>query len=207
MLRARLDLLLEHDRVAQEDGQGVVQLVRHIGEQGPHGGQLLGLVQRVALTLPVVLRGLAGRDVAQARGEQTADAGRHFLDRDLDRNHRAVGAQGLGLDASADHPLLAGHQIAVEAGLMRGTVDVRHDQLVQRPPQDRVAAPAERGDRGRIELDDPALLVDGDDAVVDHLHDRGVEALPVGQRKPVAELRVAGRLGTHRFQPSSGTKL
>ena len=82
----------------------------------------------------------------------------------------AVGAQGLDLHQAVEHRMLAGLEIALEAGLVRGAIDRRHDQLGQRLA-DRVGARvAEDAGGGVVELDDAAALVDGDDGI-----ERGVE--------------------------------
>jgi hypothetical protein len=54
-------LLLQQAGAAHHDGQRVVQLVRHAGQQAAHRAELLALAQRLALALDLLLRRRAAR--------------------------------------------------------------------------------------------------------------------------------------------------
>ena len=175
--RRALGLLLEQAGAAHHDGQRVVQLVRHAGQQAAHRGELLALAQRVALALDLAGALDALGDVAH-RGGVVHDAvelgaEQHHLHREL----AAVVAQRRHLHAPAHHPRRAAGGHARHARGMGGAVLRRHDQRAHLQAQHVGAAAAEHGLGRRVELDDAALAVGADDAGDGVVDDGGLQRL------------------------------
>ena len=108
---------------------------------------------------------LALGDVAHHRRKQAAFRQQHLGDGDFDWDVAAVGAQGLHLDQPVEDAGLAGLQITLHAGGVRAAIDRRDDQFGQRLADGGLSGMAEDARGGLVELDDPALDVDGDDGV------------------------------------------
>ena len=83
------DLLLEHHRPAQHDGQRIVQLVRHAGQQRAQRGQLLTLVCGLSLAVRFDLGPLAAADIDDET-RQRSDSPRFVPDREADHHPPCV---------------------------------------------------------------------------------------------------------------------
>ena len=135
------------------------------GEQRTDGGQLLALVQRLALPLDLGDRGARGGEVAEIGGK-IASFWQHDLgDRQFHRDEAPVPAARLHLDAAAEHMRLARGAIAGDARLVRVLHVVGDDEVADVPADGLLARIAERLDRGRIDGNHHAALVDDDDGV------------------------------------------
>src|SRR5262249_16225863 len=148
-LRGSVTLLLEQHRASNDDGQRIVELVRHAGEQRAERRELLALVQRFALPLELFGGALFPSDVAGDRQYAFAAADRRTLDRDLVPVQRAVFVPAMPFDAQ----LLAGddacehrHRVLLGVGRLAGTerADVDVAQFLARV--------AERGAGPRIRI-------------------------------------------------------
>jgi hypothetical protein len=157
---------LEHVRAAEVHGQRLT----HVPERGRDLRLLLG----AALRRDQCILGLAAlRDVTQRAGERRRPVALDAGDRELDGKHAAVGAHRGDLEARADDGPLAGREIVDQAAPVRLPERRRDDQRGHLAPERLRAGVAERALRGRVELRDPAAVVDGDDAVERGAEDRG----------------------------------
>ena len=104
-------------------------------------------------------------DVAQVGCEEHFAVDRDGRDRQLHRDLGTVGAQCFDLDPGTQDPLCAGREEPGHPVLVGLPIALWHDRLGQGPAEDLLAAKAEGALRGGIELDDPAVGINGDDAV------------------------------------------
>ena len=81
--RGGVALLLEQHGTRDDDRQRIVELVRHAGQQRSERGQLLALVERLALPREFVRGALPLGDVARQREDAVLPADRDALDEDL----------------------------------------------------------------------------------------------------------------------------
>jgi hypothetical protein len=122
--RRALGLVLQQAGAAHHDGQRVVQLVRHAGQQAAHRGELLALAQRLALALDLSTRRPAMRSSA---GTLTATRCRGAMKSVATRPSaaRAAAEHGLGGGVPFDDARAAvdgddGHQRLVDHGRLEG---------------------------------------------------------------------------------------
>ena len=127
-------LLLEQAGAAHHDGQRVVQLVRHAGQQAAHRGELLALAQRLALALDLLRGGAAlgqvghrGGEVRSRRRPRCATAPSRPGTRCRRRASRVISTRRPSMRASPPS------RMRVQAGLVAGAVALRHDHLADRP--------------------------------------------------------------------------
>ena len=144
-----------------------------VGRLGLLAGLPLAREQAVAL----LLGPLALRDVPQVAGEHGRPGRRDAHDRDLDGELAPVGPHGRHLEPAPDHRAGAVAEEPAEPRAVPLAERRGHDQLGHLPADRVRAAVAERPLRGGVELGDPALGVDRDDAVERRLQDRALARL------------------------------
>ena len=93
--------VLEHLEVAQDDGEQVVEVVRHAARELAHRLHLLRLAQLLLQLVPC-------GQIAHEAGEEALAVGMRLADGELHREDGAVLALALDLAADADDPPLAG---------------------------------------------------------------------------------------------------
>ena len=106
----------------------------------------------------------------------------HLDDRQLHRKDRAVRAQGLDLDASAEHATVARGEVPAHALRVSLTQIWWDDQLVDRPAQRLGPAVTEGGFGGPVEFPDAAILVNRDDTIEGSVDNRGMDRLQLPGR-------------------------
>jgi hypothetical protein len=173
----RRRLLLQQRRLGDQDGERVVELVRHAREQRAHGGELLDLMDARPLLLDLGLRPAAVAQIAQVSGEEMPVGQLDLVDRHLDGDQLAGDRQRLELHALAHDAGDAGGHVARHAGLVRGPVVVRNDEVRQRLADGVLAPVAEHLLGGRVEVADQALAVGEHEGVARAAHDLGVHLL------------------------------
>ena len=127
-----------------------------------------------ALALPLGL--LGGAEVAEVSREErrlAGDAG----DRQFHRDFRPVGAEGGHLDPLAQQGAFARGEEAGQSPVVVGPQPRRHNQTGQVLAHGVGAGVAERPLGRLVEIDDPPLVVDGDDRVQGGLQDRRLARL------------------------------
>ena len=117
---------------ATTTASGIVQLVRHAGQQRPHRRHLLVLVQLFALAVDLGLGAPLLPEIADRAEEQPPVRDLHFGGRQLDRKDLPIGVLGDRFHALADHRSAAtGH--VVGAGGISLAVEMRHDGIAAGP--------------------------------------------------------------------------
>jgi hypothetical protein len=127
------------------------------------------------------LGALALGDVAQVSGEKRRALRRNAGHRQLDRKFAAVRAHRGHFGALAEHLTLAALQVACQALSVLRTQPRRDDELGELLPQRLGASVAESALGRRVELHDPSLVVDADDAVERGFEHRRLARLALAQ--------------------------
>jgi hypothetical protein len=165
-------------RIADDDRQQIVEVVRQAAGELADRFHLLRLAQLCALRLHLAPFG----HVAHDADEGMVAGVRRFADRELHRKGRAVFAAAHHLATGADDLRHAGGEICRDVAIVFAMVRFRH-QDADILPDDLVRGVAEQADAGLVERLDDAMPVDGDQAVHHRVQHGGDQA---------AELRLAG---------------
>ena len=97
-----LHRLFEHQRMADDDRQRIVQFMRDAGQQRSQRRHFLALVQSFALALNFGGRRPRRGHVAQMRREHSAASQANFGDGEFDRKYLAVRPHCFDFDAAAE---------------------------------------------------------------------------------------------------------
>ncbi len=164
--------------------------MRDPGQERAQRGNLLALVQGVALPLDFRFCSASIAKVTQICGEHALSGKPKLDDRQLDRKNGAIAPQRLDLDPSANHPTLARSDQAGEAGRVRVPQLRRDDHLPQRTP-DHICPPmAEDALGSRIELAQRSGLVHQDHAIQRRVDDRPAHRIGDGDTRFLASARL-----------------
>ena len=210
-LRRRMDLLrtlldaagrlrLEQACMRHHDGERIVELMRHAGEQRTHRRQFLRLMDSLALLGDLVVGVLYRRKIAQIGGKRYLARQVDAVDRYLDREHFAVCPDALQLDAPAKHIGLARLLETPHAVIVIRAIGRRNDGFGYQLSDGVSGGISEHLLRGRVEAGDPAFAVRYDDGVERRIDDGRV--LGLGLPQPLQEL---GRFALRLEDAACGT--
>ncbi len=177
----RLRVALEHPQPGLAAGEPLHERVEHRGRCFDHRQRAGERLRRALARDRQPLAPAALAEVADVRAQQHAPlhVGRHHDH--LDRQQRAVGAHRGRLAAAAEVVALAGHHELAQHPAHLVAQRRRHDGVGDLAPEHLGAAVAEEPARRRVELDDAALVVGGQDAVERRVEDQRLADLARAQ--------------------------
>src|SRR6516162_10342869 len=180
-LFAAAAILLEQECLTDDDRQRVVELVRDPGQQRSERAHLFTLVEAVALAGDFKLRLLLLRQISDMRRKECASG-------DLGRGNRQLGGelvfttQRSDLDPPVEDVAVPGPEVARHAGIMRRAQPLWDEDVSDLRADRTPTGHAEQSLRRRIELENDALIVSGDDAIEGTLENPAKAPLAVAQR-------------------------
>src|SRR6516225_2512332 len=181
-LFAAAAILLEQECLTDDDRQRVIELMRNAGQQRSERAHLFTLVEAVALTGDFKLGLLLLRQISDMRRKQCAPG-------DLGRGNRQLGgeliftAQRRDLDSPVEDAALPGAEVVRHAGVMRRTQPLGDDDIADLRADGTLAHQAKYSFRRRVELENDALVVSGNDAIEGTLENPAEAPLAVTQRR------------------------
>jgi len=156
--------------------------VRDPGQQRSERAHLFTLVKPVTLAGDL-LRGLFLLcQISDMRRKECAPGDPGRGDRQLG-GELVFTAQRHNLDAPVEDTAVPGGEVARHAGVMRCTQPLRDDDVADFRPDGALARHAEQSLGRGVELENDALIVDGDDAIKGTLENPAKASLAVAQRR------------------------
>ena len=188
-------LFFQQAGAAHDDGQGVVQLVRHAGQQGAHGAEFFALAQGFALAVNLARRFVLRRQVSDEGSVEGLAVYLHLKGQQLDGKFAPAGVAAHGFPGRIAHRVTRAGQAHQVTPVAFG-----QDDFGQFMPQCLRAADAKQTFCRRVEVDDAAFATGRDDGrgrVVNHGRFEGV----VGAFTPLQKALHLEGVG-HRVHPT-----